>query len=209
MKNKAAKKAVSLREKLLVGVLGVALLIGGYLMLRVKPQLVEREVMQEQLDDSRDRRKSTRAKRGGFKNIKSLEEAIAELEAEIAQQESTVSGIEGRFINLNSNQEIAQMRRSLTKLARDNRMRLSAINKSAQDLNQMTDEKQEQLADFLERPIFNLKLYGRYHDLMRFLEQLDTLPNRTVVTHLSFTKQSGFQSLNGQRDLSIDMTLSF
>ena len=208
--NKQQRKPVSLREKILIGVLVIACIIGGYLMLRVKAQLIQYQVWDEQLSDSRNERKSTRPHRANNKDTQQLADEIAALQQQIELAITTVAGIEGHFIDLNSKKAVAGMRARLTDLAQRNRLRMAGVAQSNQDLTKFTRAHQQQLADFLARPLFNVKLYGTYHNLLAFIKQLDSLPNRVVVTQLALSSnQNTFQAANGKKELLIKLTLSF
>ena len=141
---------------------------------------------------------------------KKLVQEIVKLEQDIAQTITTVSGIEGRFIDLKSKKSVANMRSRLTDLAQRNNLRLSKVTKSQQDLAKFTSANQKKLAAFLERPMFNIELSGSYHDLLDFIKQLDLLPNRVVVTHFSLEEQISLFVKAGQaKPLAIKLTLSF
>lgn len=207
---KIKKKPISVREKLLIGVLAISCVIGGYLMLRVKTQITQREVWQEQLTDSQDDRKSARPHRANNYDSEKLAEEIKQIELLINQTKENVAGIEGRFIDLNSKKAVADMRGRLTALAQNHSLRMASVSQSNQDLTKFTKAHQQELSDFLERPMFNIKLYGRYHHLLNFIKQLDTLPNRVVVTHFSLSsRRNTFQAANGKKELLIQLTLSF
>lgn len=207
---KSVKKPISIREKLLIGVLFISCIIGGYLMLRVKMQITQREVWQEQLTDSQDDRKAARPHRANHNDSDKLAEENKEIELLINKAKENVTGIEGRFIDLNSKKAVADMRSRLTELLLNHSLQMAGVARSNQDLTKFTEANQQELSDFLERPIFNIKLYGRYHNLLDFIQQLDSLPNRVVVTHFSLSSRSNsFQAVNGRKELLIQLTLSF
>ncbi|QUM84945.1 MULTISPECIES: hypothetical protein [unclassified Moritella] len=207
---KSVKQPISIREKLLIGVLVIACIIGGYLMLRVKMQITQREVWQEQLTDSQDDRKSARPHRANNNDSDKLAEENKKIELLINKAKDNVTGIEGRFIDLNSKKAVADMRSRLTELLLNHSLQMAGVARSNQDLTKFTEANQQKLSDFLERPIFNVKLYGRYHNLLDFIQQLDSLPNRVVVTHFSLSSRSNtFQAVNGRKELLIQLTLSF
>jgi Tfp pilus assembly protein PilO len=207
---KKIKQPMSLREQLLIAVLVLSALIGSYIMLRVQVQTAQKMVWQEQLDSSRSAKKSARTHRATNNDSKKLAQEIVKLEQDIAQTITTVSGIEGRFIDLKSKKSVANMRSRLTDLAQRNNLRLSKVTKSQQDLAKFTSANQKKLAAFLERPMFNIELSGSYHDLLDFIKQLDSLPNRVVVTHFSLEEQISLFVKAGQaKPLAIKLTLSF
>ena len=201
---------MSLREKLLTLMLILSAFIGSYVILRVQVQTTQKMVWQEQLDSSRSAKKSVRAGRATNHDSEKLSQEIAQLEQDIEQTITTVSGIEGRFIDLNSKRSVASMRSRLTDLAQRNDLRLSKVTKSNQDLAKFTSANQQKLANFLERPMFNVELSGTYHNLLGFIEQLESLPNRVVVTHFSLQKpMSTFIKAGQAKSLAIKLTLSF
>lgn len=201
---------MSLREKLLTLMLILSAFIGSYIILRVQVQTTQKLVWQEQLDSSRSAKKSVRARRATNHDSEKLSQEIAQLEQDIEQTITTVSGIEGRFIDLNSKRSVASMRSRLTDLAQRNDLRLSKVTKSNQDLAKFTSANQQKLANFLERPMFNVELSGTYHNLLGFIKQLESLPNRVVVTHFSLQKHTSTFIKAGQaKSLAIKLTLSF
>ena len=207
---KKIKKPISLREQLLIGILVLSGVIGSYIMLRVQVQTTQKLLWQEQLDDSRSAKKSVRARRATNHDTEKLVQEIAQLEQDIEQTKTTVSGIEGHFIDLNNKESVASMRSRLTDLAQRNNLRLSKVTKSSQDLAKFTSANQQKLANFLERPMFNVELSGTYHHLLGFIEQLESLPNRVVVTHFSLQKNtSSFIKAGQAKSLAIKLTLSF
>ena len=207
---KKIKKPMSLREKLLTLMLILSAFIGSYIILRVQVQTTQKLVWQEQLDSSRSAKKSVRARRATNHDSEKLSQEIAQLEQDIEQTITTVSGIEGRFIDLNSKRSVASMRSRLTDLAQRNDLRLSKVTKSNQDLAKFTSANQQKLANFLERPMFNVELSGTYHNLLGFIKQLESLPNRVVVTHFSLQKHTSTFIKAGQaKSLAIKLTLSF
>jgi len=204
------KQPVSLREQILIAVLVLSAIIGAYVMLRVQVQTTQKLVWEEQLETSRSAKKSARTHRATNHDSEKLAQDIAKLEQDIEQTKTTVSGIEGRFIDLNSKKAVANMRSRLTDLAQRNQLRLSKVTKSSQDLAKFTSANQQKLAAFLERPMFNVELSGRYHHLLNFIKQLESLPNRVVVTHFGLEEQhSGFVTAGQAKILAIKLTLSF
>jgi len=207
---KKIKSAMSIREQLLIAILLLSVLIGSYIIFRVQAQITQKLVWAEQLETSRNAKKSARAHRATHHDLKKLTEEITELEQDIEQTIKTVSGIEGHFIDLNSKKSVANMRSRLTDLAQRNNLRLSKVTKSQQDLAKFTSANQQKLAAFLERPMFNVELSGSYHRLLGFIKQLDSLPNRVVVTHFGLEEQASLFVRNGQaKPLAIKLTLSF
>ncbi|MFB0979691.1 MAG: hypothetical protein QMC62_02090 [Alteromonadaceae bacterium] len=207
---KKIKQPMSLREQLLIVVLGVSALIGSYIVLRVQVQTTQKMVWQEQLDTSRSAKQSVRTHRATNHDTEKLVQEIKALEQNIAQTITTVSGIEGHFIDLNNKKSVASMRSRLTDLAQRNNLRLSKVTKSSQNLTKFTSANQKKLAAFLERPMFNVELSGSYHNLLRFITQLDSLPNRVVVTHFSLEEQTSLFVKAGQaKSLAIKLTMSF
>jgi len=204
------KQPVSLREQILIAVLVLSGIIGAYVMLRVQDQTTQKLVWKEQLDSSRSAKKSARTHRATNHDSKKLEQEISALATDIEQTRTTVSGIEGRFIDLNSKKSVANMRSRLTDLAQRNQLRLSKVTKSSQDLAKFTSANQQKLAAFLERPMFNVELSGSYHHLLDFIKQLESLPNRVVVTHFGLEEHNAGFVKNGQaKSLAIKLTLSF
>lgn len=206
---KSVKKSVSIREKLLVGILLLALLIGGYMMLRVKEQVTQREVWAERLKESRDNLKDTRPKNTRSQNSEALAEEIAELEAAIALNTQTVAGIEGRFIDFKDRSAVSQMRSDISRLVISSGLRSRGVSDAKQDLTKFTEKNQQQLSSFLDRPTFNVPMTGNYFKLLAFIENLETLPNRAVVTNISLSSVSGKANKSAAQRLQINMVLSF
>lgn len=207
---KKIKKSMSLREQLLIGILVLSVVIGSYIILRVQVQATQKLLWQEQLDTSRSAKKSIRTRRATNLDSEELAQEVEQLEQDIEQTLTTVSGIESRFIDLNNKKSVASMRSRLTDLAQRNNLRLSKVTKSSQDLAKFTSANQQKLAAFLERPMFNVELTGSYHHLLDFIKQLDSLPNRAVVTHFSLeVRTSSFVKAGQAKSLAIKLTLSF
>lgn len=201
---------MSLREQLLIGILVLSVVIGSYIILRVQVQATQKLLWQEQLDTSRSAKKSIRTRRATNLDSEELAQEVEKLEQDIEQTLTTVSGIESRFIDLNNKKSVASMRSRLTDLAQRNNLRLSKVTKSSQDLAKFTSANQQKLAAFLERPMFNVELTGSYHHLLDFIKQLDSLPNRAVVTHFSLeVRTSSFVKAGQAKSLAIKLTLSF
>jgi Tfp pilus assembly protein PilO len=193
---KTEKKPMALREKVLVGILIISCVIGGYLMLRVKDQTTQRAVWKEMLEESRQDVRKTKIKRAGNKDIKRLNKELAGLTEKTIIEEEAVAGIESGFIDLNSKKAIAKMRSQLTSLAKSHELRMASVTQADQDLSGFTDGRQPQLMKFLERPAFDIMLYGKYHDFLVFVERLETLENRVVVTKVSVTPRPEGDGLN-------------
>jgi Tfp pilus assembly protein PilO len=195
-KSKGEKKPMALREKALVGILLISCVIGGYLMLRVKDQTTQRAVWKEILEESRQDVRKTKIKRAGNKDIKRLNKELAGLIEKTIIEEEAVAGIESGFIDLNSKKAIAKMRSQLTSLAKSHELRMASVTQADQDLSGFTDGRQPQLMKFLERPAFDIMLYGKYHDFLVFVERLETLENRVVVTKVSVRPRPEGDGLN-------------
>ncbi len=193
---KTEKKPMALREKVLVGILLISCVVGGYLMLRVKDQTTQRAVWKEVLEESRQDVRKTKIKRAGNKDIKRLNKELAGLIEKTIVEEEAVAGIESGFIDLNSKKAIAKMRSQLTTLAKSHDLRMASVTQADQDLSGFTDGRQPQLMKFLERPAFDIMLYGKYHDLLVFIERLETLENRVIVTKVSVTPRAEGDGLN-------------
>jgi len=193
---KSEKKPMALREKILVGILLFSCVIGGYLMLRVKDQTTQRAVWKEMLEESRQDVRRTKIKRAGNKDIRRLNKELADLVEKTITEEEAVAGIESGFIDLTSNKAIAKMRSQLTSLAKSHDLRMASVTQADQDLSGFTDGRQPQLVKFLERPAFNIMLYGKYHDLLVFIEHLETLESRVVVTKISVAPRAESDGLN-------------
>ncbi len=199
----------STRERLLIVFLVLSVVIGGYLVLRVKTMKTGLVVLQEQLDDSRKAVKKIRPTKQESSNATVIQHEIAEMEAIIEQEQKTLSGFKKSFIDLSSSDAIPSMRSEITALSGKYNLRLLSINRSSVSLDTLAGVKVEKGEEALDRPQFDLKFSGQFFQINKFLIGLKTLPNTVVVTKMDLTANKTDLGSKGNTPLTAAFTLAF
>ena len=184
----------SQREKILIIVLIFAVAIGGYLVLRVKALQLNHTVTVEQFDSSHSKLKSTRPLRPDSNDAASLREKLVSLQSKFDREQKTLTGFKNSFINLNSSDAIASMRKNMTTLAEKTQLKVLSIRSSNLALDTLASVKTQEGEKTLDRPLFDIKLSGQFFDINQFIHELKTLPYTVVVTKLALTSKLSTES---------------
>ena len=172
----------SAREKLMVAVLGVLLVIGGYFMFRVKPLLLQNDVLNERLVTAVQNERENRPLKGGGGNVASTQKKLVNLKTSFEQEMSTLDGLQNSFIDLSQIDAEAIMRNQITDLVDQKGLRLLSIRSSDISLEKLAQVSAVVASEALARPLFDIVLKGNFNQLRSFIEALKTLPYSVVIT---------------------------
>jgi len=187
-----ALKPKSKREFVLLYALFLSGLVSAYLMLRHQPLQVHMLALDEQFAKSNSNLSNAKPMRPGANNSAALRKEIEALKARVAEEKSTLAGFESSFIDLTRSDAEASMRRQITQLATENRVRILKISASSMDLTQLAEASkpggnQAQSYALLKRRLFDITLRGDYYQLNDFITSFRQLPHAVVVTRFAFS----------------------
>ncbi len=204
-------KPKSKRESALLCILALIGIASAYLMLRYQPLQTDMQVLDEQLTKSQSEMNSAKPLRPGANNSATLRQEVESLKAKVAKEQSTLEGFESNFIDLRRSDAEASMRKQITQLATESRVRILKISASSMDLTQLaTDagrsgEKAKAYA-LLNRRLFDITLRGDFYQLNQFITSFRQLPHAVVVTRFAFSIE---QERTPNAVLQAALTLAF
>lgn len=172
----------SAREKLMVMVLGVLLISGGYFMFRVKPFLHQNDVLNERLVNAEQNERENRPLKGGGGNVASTQKKLVDLKTSFEQEMSTLDGLQNSFIDLSQIDAEAIMRNQITDLVDQEGLRLLSIRSSDISLEKLAQVSAVVASEALARPLFDIVLKGDFNQLRAFIRGLKSLPYSVVIT---------------------------
>jgi uncharacterized protein HemX len=180
----------SAREKLLIVVLGVLLISGGYFMFRVKPFLHQNDVLNERLDFAEKNERENRPLKGGGGNVAAVRKKLVDLQTSVEQEMSTLDGLQNNFIDLSQVDAEAIMRNQITDLVDREGLRLLSIRSSDTSLEKLAQASAIVASEELARPLFDILLKGDFNQLRSFIESLKSLPYSVVITKFDLSAAS-------------------
>lgn len=205
-----ALQPASQRERILLAVFLLIVLVASYTMLRLKPMQVHKVVLEEQFERSRSTLSNAKPLRPSARDTAALREKISALQEQVAQAQSTLAGFENSFIDLARSDAVASMRKQITQLAVQQDVKVLKINASTMDLTQLVDidvqGTESDAYSLLKRRLFDIQLRGDFYRLNRFISSLRQLPHAVVVTRLAFSTD---QNQAPQTLLQAALTLAF
>lgn len=200
-------KAKSSREKLLIKLLVLTMVVGGYLVLRIKPLNTELNNLQEQVEQTKKERRELRQEVSDVRQSSRVKEDINKWQQKLETERKQLEGLNISFINLNQNEALFDMLASITEVARRNNLQIISKKNEPIQLAKLVGKDLGKHQEQLRRQMFNLQLRGTFESMYKFIDSLDELENSVLITRLSL-KASNDQVYNSRRLISANLTLA-
>ena len=200
-------KAKSSREKLLIKLLVLTMVVGGYLVLRIKPLNTELNNLQEQVEQTKKERRELREEVSDVRQSSRVKEDINKWQQKLETERKQLEGLNISFINLNQNEALFDMLASITEVARRNNLQIISKKNEPIQLAKLVGKDLGKHQEQLRRQMFNLQLRGTFESMYKFIDSLDELENSVLITRLSL-KASNDQVYNSRRLISANLTLA-
>lgn len=201
------------REKLLLLVLGLALVLGGYFFTRGADLNTQVLILDEQLQSAKNKL-SREQKRGkkvvlpelNGKQIKSKD--IKKLDQQVEEEKALLSGFGHVFVDLRDKTKVAQLVGDVNRNAKESNLQLLSKVQSQANLIQFVSTKTKKAsASSLNRPLYDLHLQGGYSALHGFIQRLSKLEYSVVPIKIQISRTDR-TALGGGHVLDIQITLA-
>lgn len=204
---------MNMREKVLVAVLGAAVIVGGYMFTRGADLNKQILVLEDQLEsaDKKLKKAQKKNKTGDLpklngKTIKSKD--VKKLEKEIAAEKAKLNGYGHVFIDLRDPSGLAQLMGEITRLSERHQLQVLSKVEGRGNLLQLVGKRNEKTKSTnLNRPLYELHLQGGYSGFYQFISGLSKLGYSVVPTKININRTER-RAVGGGRVLDIEMTLA-
>ena len=200
-------KAKSGREKLLIKLLVVSIVFGGYVVLRVKPLNTQLNDLQQEVKRAEKEQRELQQEVGDVRPSSQVQADVREWEQKLETERKQLEGLNISFINLNENETLFDMLASITDVAQRNNLQIISKKNEPIKLAKLVGKKLGDQQEQLRRQMFNLQLRGTFDSIYSFVDSLDELENSVLITRLSL-RASNEQVYNGRRLINADLTLA-
>lgn len=223
---KSLLKGKSFREKLLVFGLAISFVFGSYMMLRIKPLVVDIQKAEKNFKSQKKKYSRLLSETGDAKPSKMLERELEKLNKQLDQERQNLQGFDVSFIDL-SNQEakhsliaditLAAEKNQLQVLSKQNEMRELAALVSSGEMsgsltaaNNRSNKKPKAPAKnngSLQRHVFKLQVRGTFHSTYRFIQALQELRHSVLIARMKLSADDNV-TFQGRRLVTTDLTLA-
>lgn len=184
-------RTISEREKILLGMALLAVLISLYALVRYKPQQLEYSRVTEEVQQLKNGLKSARIPRPKGQDANSLQQQIDKTQRDLDRSTSLLTSYEQQFVNIDSAEAVQGVVVQISNLARTSgviiRETLQYSDKPF--VSRGTDEvllTEALIAGHIfQRPARNMTIEGSYRAMRRFLIGMGQLSKRVVVLRFS------------------------
>lgn len=206
---------MNMRERVLVAILGAALIAGGYLFFRGaelnKQVLVLEdriESVEKKIKKAAKREKKASGKLPDLDGKKISASDVRKLTKAIEAEKSKLSGFGYSFIDVRDKASFARLLSQITQYAQANRLQLLSKVQSEGNLAEMVAVKPSNKGKGdLNRPLYELRLQGGYSALYGFIKQLSQLEYSVIPIKFQISRTDR-TAIGGGRVLDIEMTLA-
>ncbi|WP_415899083.1 hypothetical protein [Neptuniibacter sp. QD48_11] len=206
---------MNMRERILVAVLGAALIAGGYLFFRGAELNKQVLVLEDRIESVEKKvKKAAKRERKSTGEVPKLDgkkisaSDVRKLTKAIESEKSKLSGFGYSFIDVRDKAKFAQLLSQITQHAEANRLQLLSKVQSEGNLSEMVSSKPaKQGAGDLNRPLYELRLQGGFSALYGFIKQLSRLEYSVIPIKFQISRTDR-TALGGGRVLDIEMTLA-
>ncbi|WP_415889144.1 hypothetical protein ACMXYV_14380 [Neptuniibacter sp. SY11_33] len=206
---------MNLRERILVAVLGAALIAGGYLFFRGADLNKQVLVLEDRIESVEKKvKKAAKRERKSAGALPELDgkkisaNDVRKLTKAIESEKSKLSGFGYSFIDVRDKAKFAKLLSQITLHAQANRLQLLSKVQSEGNLAEMVAAKpSKQGKGDLNRPLYELRLQGGYSALYGFIKQLSQLEYSVIPIKFQISRTDR-TALGGGRVLDIEMTLA-
>ena len=181
---------MNIREKLLILILCLSVLVGGYSLLRIKPLQQEIIMLTESLDDSKKALSETKPIRMNASSTTALRQKLIKLQEKV-EKEQALAGLKNSFIDLAKSDAVPTMRGMITALAEKKGLRIRNIDESNVALDTLAGVHTPEGSEVLARPLFDIRFSGEFFQFNQFIEALAHLPNTVIVTKMDIEIANG------------------
>ncbi len=195
------------REIWLIAILLSSVVISGFIILSIQPlrvQLVSSVKEKNKLQKKFNKAKTNTVSQG---SVNKMRKALESLKAEIETESKTMAGYQQNFIDLQKNEQQADLKAQITNLIEAQQMTILDVAEDSQSLDTLVNAQSKNSKKEISRPMINLKLTGNFNMLHDFIQKLEKLPNSVVVTRLSMNIERQPDS-RAPYQLLIDLSLA-
>lgn len=204
---------MNLRERILVSVLGAALIAGGYLFIRGADLNKQVLVLEDRIESAE--KKVVKAKKKlkkqalpEFNGEKISSSDVRKLTQAIEAEKTKLSGFGYSFINYRDKTKFSRLLSQITQSAEANRLHLISKKQSSGNLAEIVSAKASPKGKGdLNRPLYELRLQGGYSALYGFIKQLSQLEYSVIPLKFQIIRTDR-TAIGGGRVLDIEMTLA-
>lgn len=201
------------REKILVCVLGAALILGGYLFTRgayLQKQVLILEDQQQSMEKkvTREKKKYKDLELPELNGKKIRSKDIKKLEKMVEQEKALLSGFGHVFVDLRDKSKLAKLQAEIHHHAEKNNLQLlSKIQSEVNLIEIISKNKSSAPSTSLNRPLYDLHLQGGYSALHGFIQQLTKLEYSVVPIKMQVNRTNR-TAIGGGRVLEVQLTLA-
>lgn len=172
------------REKWLLVILGVSLVVSAYMLIRIRPvriQLAELSMQLQKAQKKYQKEKSAVARLG---SVPAMRNEVERLQQQIETETKTMDGYKQAFIDLQHAGQQADLKAAIGRLIEQQGLIIVDTGEADQSLDKLVAGNSSG-AQEIKRPMIKLTLSGNFSQLHQFIQQLEQLQNSVVVTSLS------------------------
>lgn len=219
----------TIREKILLIGLIVSFVLGGYLMIRIKPINGEIAKTENIIKKEKSKYQSLLSNTKGVKPSSSLKKEIVKLEKELEKEKQILKGLNLSLVDLNNQEAVHALIKEITVLAEKHNLQILAKKNEVMDLvsmirnskrkalqntqannrvalqaNKVIDVKNNET---LNRHMFSLTLRGTFSTTYSFMKSLSELEHSVLITRIKMFADD-LNTFNGKRLVNSEFMLA-
>ncbi len=216
----------SFREKLLIFGLLISVVFGGYMMIAVKPMVIEAEKNDKEYKSLKSRYSKLLKETKDAKPSSTLEKELKKLTKQLEAEQQSLQGLDFSFINLDNQEAKHALIANITIAAEENQLQVLGKSNEIRDLTSLVSTAQvgKRLpaknstkrgatpapsgnSATLNRHVFNLQIRGTFFSTYKFLKQLQAMENSVLVARFKLMAEDKI-TYQGKRLVTTDLTLA-
>ncbi len=172
------------REKWLLIILGVSLIISAYVLIRIRPVRMQLSELQQQLQKAQKKYQKEKSAVARLGSVPALRDEVEQLRRQIETETKTMDGYKQAFIDLQQAGQQADLKAAIGRLIEQQGLTIVDTGEADQSLDKLVAGNSNG-AQEIKRPMIKLTMSGNFSQLHQFIQQLEQLQNSVVVTSLS------------------------
>ena len=200
-------KSFKKSEWILIGILISTLFISGFILLRVQPFRGQLKLLNKDLQKIQKKVNKEQSSEKSRGSVKKIQQELDDLKAAIEIESKTMAGYQQSFIDLQKNEQQAELKAQITNLIEVQGMTISNIGEDSKSLDKLINAQTKASTQDIKRPMISLSLSGNFIMLNNFFQQLEELPYSVVITRLSMTVERK-ADLRAQYQLMTELSLA-
>ncbi len=200
-------KQLQTREKWLLGILALVILIAAYVLLRIHPARMQLAELEKQQKSAQKKLSKARSGENLLGSVKAMEKKVDGLKQKIAVESQTMMGYQQEFVDLQQQDKQTDLKAEVTRLIERQGLVLLEMGEESQSFNNLVEATGAHNSADITRPMIKLILKGGFRQLYQLIATLENLDYTVVITRLSIMAEKRSPT-DRQSQLMIDLSLA-